>query len=54
MYSCIKPTQYVREHKSDYLIFKGNRFYIKTYYAGVVEITKEYFEKLKEKGMEVR
>ena len=53
MYECIKPTQYVKEHESDYLIFKGNRFYIHTYYAGVVEITKEAFEKLEQQGMEV-
>jgi hypothetical protein len=54
MYSTIKPTQYVKEHKSDYLIFKGNRFYIHTYYAGVVEITKKEFERLENGGMEVR
>lgn len=54
MHECIKPTQYVKEHESDYLIFKGNRFYLRTYYAGVVEIEKEYFEKLEERGMEVR
>lgn len=54
MYECIKPTQYVKEHDRDYLIFKGDRFYINTYYAGVVEITKETFEKLEQRGMEVR
>ena len=54
MYECIKPTQYVKEDKSDYLIFKGNRWYIHTKYAGVCEITKETFEKLERQGMEVR
>ena len=54
MYECIRPTQFVKEHKNDYLIFKGNRFFIRTYYAGVVETTKEYYNKLKEKGMEER
>ena len=54
MWETTKPTQYVREHETDYLIFKGNRFYIKTKYAGVVEVSKETFEKLKGKGMEVR
>ena len=54
MYSCIRPFQFVKEHESDYLIFKGNRFYLHTKYAGVVEITKETFEKLEQRGMEVR
>ena len=54
MYECIKPTQYVKEDESDFLIFKGNRFYIKTKYAGVVEITKATYEKLEQQGMEVR
>ena len=54
MYECCKPYQFVKEHESDYLIFKGNRFFIKTKYAGVVEITKETFEKLEQRGMEVR
>lgn len=48
------PYGAVKEHQNDYLIFKGNRYYIHTYYAGVVEITKETFEKLKEQGMEIR
>lgn len=54
MYQCVNPTQYVKEDSSDYLIFKGNRFYVKTKYAGVVEITKKTFEELERKGMEVR
>lgn len=54
MYECIKPTQYIKEHEDDYLIFKGNRWYVHTYYGGVVEITKETFEKLEQRGMEVR
>ena len=54
MYSCIRPTQYVREHYNDYLIFKGNRFYIHTRFAGVVEITKEEYERLEKQGMEIR
>lgn len=24
MYECIKPTQYIKEHEDDFLIFKGN------------------------------
>lgn len=54
MYECRNPYQFVKEHESDYLIFKGDKFYIKTYYAGVVEISKETFEKLEERGWEVR
>lgn len=54
MYQCIKPTQYVKEDENDYLLFKGNRYYIQTRYAGVVEITKEDFEKLEERGMKVK
>lgn len=54
MYECINPYQFVKEDESDYLIFKGNRFYIKTRYAGVVEIEKKTFEKLEQQGMEAR
>lgn len=54
MYSCIKPTEYVKEHEDDYLIFKGNRFYLMTHYAGVVEISKEEYERLEKKGYEIR
>ena len=54
MHECIKPYQFVKEDKSDYLIFKGNRYYIHTKYAGVVEVEKEYFEKLEKRGVEVR
>lgn len=54
MHECIKPYQFVKEHDTDYLIFKGNRFYIHTKYAGVVEITKEYYEKLLNRGMGVK
>ena len=54
MYQTIKPYGFVKEHDRDYLIFKGDRYYIHTYYAGVVEITKETFEKLEQRGMEVR
>ena len=54
MYSCIRPTQFIKEHENDYLIFKGNRFYIYTVYGGVAEISKETFEKLERKGLEVR
>ena len=54
MYSCIRPTQFVKEDENDYLIFKGNRFYVHTKYAGNVEIEKKTFEKLEQRGMEVR
>ena len=54
MYECIKPYQFIKEHEDDYLIFKGNRFYIHTVYGGVAEITKETFEKLEQQGMEVK
>ena len=54
MYSTKIPYGAVKEHENDYLIFKGDKFYIRTFYAGVVEIEKQEFEKLEEKGMEVR
>lgn len=54
MISCIKPYQFVKHDKDDYLIPKGDRFYIKTRYAGVVEITKKTYEELLERGVEVR
>lgn len=54
MWETTKPTQYIKEHENDFLIFKGNRFYVCTYYGGIAEITKETFEKLEQRGMEVR
>lgn len=54
MYSCKNPYQFVKEDENDYLIFKGNKFYVHTKYAGTCEIEKEYFEKLEKRGMEVR
>ena len=54
MHECIKPYQFVKEDSSDYLIFKGNRYYIHTKYAGVVEVEKEYFEKLEKQGVRVK
>ena len=43
MYSCIKPTQYVREHETDYLFQRLGRYYIRTHYAGTVEITENEY-----------
>lgn len=54
MYECINPTQYVKEHVNDYLVFKGNKFYVQTQYAGLVEISKSEYERLEQRGMEVR
>lgn len=51
MYAGIKPRQYVSTHKSDYLLSRSGKYYIQTFYGGRVEITKEYYEALKEKGM---
>lgn len=54
MHPTIRPFGAVKEDSSDYLIFKGNRYYIHTKYAGVVEVEKEYFEKLEKQGVKVR
>ena len=54
MYECKNPFQYVKEHEKDYLIFKGNRWFIKSVYGGMLEIEKKEFERLEERGMEVR
>ena len=54
MYSVIKPYGAVKEHERDYLISKGNRWFINTNYAGLVEIEKKEFERLVERGMEVK
>lgn len=54
MHECIRPYQFVKEDKNDFLIERRNRFYIMTEYAGVVETTKEYFEKLKAQGVRIR
>lgn len=54
MYECVKPYQFVKEDQDDYLLVVGSQYYIQTKYAGRVEITKEYFEKLEKRGMEVK
>ena len=45
MHECIKPYQFVKEDKSDIFFKQNNRYFIKTKYGGVVETTKEYYEK---------
>lgn len=45
MHECIKPYQFVKEDKSDTFFKKNDRYFIKTKYGGVVETTKEYYEK---------
>lgn len=47
-------SQYVKKHESDYLLRKGGKHYIHTYYGGDIEITKEYFYQLEEEGVEVK
>lgn len=54
MYSTKVPYGAVKEHERDYLVFKGDKFYIRTYYAGIVEIEKQEFERLERQGLEVR
>lgn len=54
MYSTKIPYGAVKEHERDYLVFKGDKFYINTYYAGLVEIEKSEFEKLEQRGMRVK
>lgn len=54
MYECIKPTQYVKSHSNDYLNHRGNRYFIITWYAGRVEITKANYERLEQGGMQVK
>lgn len=45
MHECIKPFQFVKEDENDKFFQKGDKYYIKTKYAGVVETTKEYWER---------
>ena len=51
MWETTKPTQYVREHETDYLFQRLGRYYIRTHYAGVCELTKEKYEEYKNKGV---
>lgn len=51
MYSCIRPFQFVKTHKEDYLFKVGGNFYIQSKYAGRVEVSEEEYERLKGQGM---
>ena len=53
MWETIKPLQFVKEHRDDYLFIKDNRYFIKTYYAGACELSKEMFERYKNWGVRV-
>lgn len=45
MHECIKPTQYVKEDKNDTFFKINDRYFVKTKYAGVCEVSKKYYEK---------
>lgn len=45
MHTTIKPFGAVKEDENDKFFQKGDKYYIKTKYAGVVETTKEYWER---------
>lgn len=45
MHECIKPFQFVKEDENDKFFKDKDKYYIKTKYAGVVETTKEYWER---------
>lgn len=49
MHECIRPYQFVKEDKSDVFFKKNDKYFIKTKYGGVVETTKEYYEKFEGK-----
>ena len=51
MYSGIRPFQFVKTHKEDYLFKVGGNFYIQSKYAGRVEVSEEEYERLKGQGM---
>ena len=51
MYQCTHSTQYVREHETNYLFQRLGKYYIRTHYAGVCELTKEKYEEYKNKGV---
>ena len=47
MYSAIRPTtQYIREHPTDYMYIKNGKYYLRTKYAGLVEISQQEWERL--------
>ena len=54
MYQCVKPYQFVKESSKDYLVEKIGKYYVNTIYAGLVEIEKDEFERLKKRGLRVR
>lgn len=54
MIETIRPYGAVKEHEKDYLLDKGNRWYIVSYYGGICEISKEKFTELKERNWEIR
>lgn len=45
MHECIRPTQYVKEDKNDTFFKINDRYFVRTKYAGVCEVSKEYYEK---------
>lgn len=47
-----KPYQFVKEHEDDYLFIKVGKHYVHSLYGGVIEVEKEEYEKLIERGME--
>lgn len=51
MYNCIRPFQFVKTHKEDYLFKVGGNFYVQSKYAGRVEVSEEEYERLKGQGM---
>lgn len=49
MHPTIRPFGAVKEDSSDVFFKKNDRYFIKTKYGGVVETTKEYYEKFEGK-----
>ena len=55
MYECKCPLQFIREDSNDYLVFKGDKYFIFAKWGyGKYEISKEEFEKLESRGMRVK
>lgn len=55
MYECCKPLQFIKEDSKDFLVFKGNKYYVYAKYgSGRYEISKKEYERLESRGMRVK
>ena len=54
MIETVRPYGAVKEHEKDYLIDKGNKWYLMSYYGGLCEISKTKFLELKERNYKIK